>query len=420
VKPLLLLVRKDLIRRLRSPAATIVMLLFPVFMSLLVGLTFGGGGGGDSTMPAIKVLLVDRDDDFLSGMIRSIGTSDEAEGKLDLVPVEAEEGMELMGQGKASALLEIPEGFTEDVLAGRPASLRVVRNPAEAIYPEIVEQGARAAAVYLTIGGRIFGEPIGRIRDLIGESEDIPTDQAVNLVTSMALDRARLASPYLFPPVITVKGEKGKEEGGSGGGINIFSVVLPMVGVMAIFFISNIVARDLMIEQEDGSLARLRTTSLGLGTILWSKVASAVLVCLGSIAMLGAFGFVVGWFRVAVDPLGLLFHSVALAWACAGLSILIQGLGRTRRQADAMFWVVAMGMAVLGGSMTPVDQLPAFARQLAPWTLNYWGIEGFLRLLVPEAAGSWTGPAAILAGVGLLASRLGVIAVRRRLREAPA
>ena len=42
---------------------------------------------------------------------------------LDITEVTAAEGEEMMNGGKASAMIEIPEGFTENVLDGKPAEI---------------------------------------------------------------------------------------------------------------------------------------------------------------------------------------------------------------------------------------------------------------------------------------------------------
>ena len=56
------LIRKDLMRRWRNPLATIVMIVFPLFMSLAIGSLGGNGGGNGTEFPRIKVLMQNNDD----------------------------------------------------------------------------------------------------------------------------------------------------------------------------------------------------------------------------------------------------------------------------------------------------------------------------------------------------------------------
>ena len=44
-----------------------------------------------------------------------------------------------------------------------------------------------------------------------------------------------------------------------------------------------------------------------------------------------------------------------------------------------------MIMAFIGGSWMPLEMLPAFVRRLAPFTINYWAIDGYKRLLFADA-----------------------------------
>jgi len=145
------LIRKDLLRRWRSPLSTIVMIIFPLFMSLAIGSISGGSGGG-SEFPRIKVLLQNNDKDgFLSNAIMGSAGQGENQEYLDLVEV-GDEGTEMMNEGKASAMIVLPENFTAKVFNREPVEILVVRNPAEGIKPEIVVQGADVVATYLDPG----------------------------------------------------------------------------------------------------------------------------------------------------------------------------------------------------------------------------------------------------------------------------
>ncbi len=59
--------RKDLLRRVRSPLASIVYLLFPFLFSGLIAVTFGSGG--DERAPRFPVALVNEDGGFVGGFV---------------------------------------------------------------------------------------------------------------------------------------------------------------------------------------------------------------------------------------------------------------------------------------------------------------------------------------------------------------
>ncbi len=62
---LLLMVRKDLLRRRRAPLGYVVALLFPLVFSLLMALSFGRG----SVAPRVHLLVENRDDGMMGGFL---------------------------------------------------------------------------------------------------------------------------------------------------------------------------------------------------------------------------------------------------------------------------------------------------------------------------------------------------------------
>src|SRR5512135_1192544 len=116
----LTVLRKDWLRKLRSPLAPVTMLLFPIVFSLLIGLTFGGRG---DKMAPIKIALVDEDNGFLARMIRSSFSQNKSSQQFDMQVKELPEAMKLVENDKVSAVLRIPAGFTDSVLAQKPATL---------------------------------------------------------------------------------------------------------------------------------------------------------------------------------------------------------------------------------------------------------------------------------------------------------
>ena len=103
-----------------------LVLAFPLVFAGLLALTFGGSGGG---MPKVHLLVEDRDDSMLSGLlVGALGNEQMAE--FFRVEPAGADGLARMENGEASALLRIPEGFASDLLAGKPLTLELIRNPA--------------------------------------------------------------------------------------------------------------------------------------------------------------------------------------------------------------------------------------------------------------------------------------------------
>jgi hypothetical protein len=124
-----LIIRNDIQRRMKAPMATILFLVIPLAMTALIGMIFDPGSGGESKLPPIRLLLVDKDKGLASKFL--IGAFDQKELKemFQVTLVEEAEGEKLMQKGKASALLLIPEHFSRDLADQKVCTLEVVKNP---------------------------------------------------------------------------------------------------------------------------------------------------------------------------------------------------------------------------------------------------------------------------------------------------
>lgn len=407
------LMRKDLVRRWRSPASTLVMLAFPFMMAGLIG-AVSGGTGGDPEF-TLKVFLLDREDGVLGGFLSGASQQRDDGANLEIVPV-GEEGFARMEQGEASAMLIIPERFTDRLLDGEDASLQLVLNPAESIKPEIARQGAEVIATYLDVLVKSAGDRLGYLRDLI-DAEEMPPLVAVTAITGEIYGEMVRAEPILFPPVVRVV--RDKEAGEKTEQANVFGYVLVMVSVMSVIFVAIRAVTDLYEDQRTGMLRRQLATPLSVSRLVAAKCVFAALFGAAVMAILLVAGAFFGWFGSGVPVPSVLLHAVAFSMSAAGLITVVVALVRTEKQAGILSWVLVMVMSVLGGSMFPLEMIPGAIQQFSRFTLNYWAIEGFLDLMVRGRGAAAALPAtAVLAGVGLVLLTLGQFLMKRRLREA--
>ncbi len=407
------LIRKDLVRRWRSPASTLVLLLFPFMMAGLIG-TVSGGGGGEPGL-TLKVFLLDREDGVLGGFLAGASQQRDDGANLEIVPV-GEEGFARMEKGEASAMLVIPERFSDRLLDGEDVALGLVLNPAESIKPEIARQGAEVVATYLDVLVKSAGDRLGHLRDLI-DADEMPPLVAVTALTGEIYGEMVRAEPVLFPPVVRVV--RDKEAGEKNEQASVFGYVLVMVSVMSVIFVAIRAVTDLYEDQRTGMLRRQLATPLSVGRLVAAKCVFAALFGVVVMAILLMAGAFFGWFGSGVPVASVLLHAVAFAMAAAGLITVVVALVRTEKQAGILSWVLVMVMSALGGSMFPLEMIPGAIQQFSRFTLNYWAIEGFLDLMVRGRGATAALPAtALLTGVGLVLLVVGQHLMRRRLREA--
>jgi len=410
------LIKKDLLRRWRSPLATIVMIVFPLFMSLAIGSISGGSGGG-SEFPRIKVLLQNNDEDgFLSNALMGAAGQGESQDYLEVVAV-GDEGDKMMEEGKASAMVVLPENFTAKVLNREPVEIAVIRNPAEGIKPEIVVQGADVVATYLDQSARLLGEELGIIKVMM-DSDSVPASAKVGAVAAGITTKIEGVEKYVFPPLVEIGSVKESDEEDSGPGSSVFGYVLIMTTVMALLFVATRSMGDIFEEHNNGMLKRQLTTPLGIGMLVGAKAIFAVFFGVIVLTILGAIGLALRWIVPPVDLVAAVLLGIAFSLAACGFLSLILSLVKTEKQAGILGWLVIMGMSAIGGSMMPIQQMPAPLQAAARYTINFWAVDGYTRLVFSgEGLGDITENIVRLLIIGTVTLLVAQVLLVRRFKE---
>ena len=440
--------RKDLIRRLRSPVWLIVSLLFPLTFAGMIGLAFGRRGGEE--LPRIQVLMLDLDDSGLSRFISGAGETDDSPVRFTFTPVSDEaEGRRRMEAGEASGFVIVPARFAEDLFDGRPVTLRVLKNPSETILPQVVEELVSVMALYLDQGAHLLGEPAAAIVDSLERVDDdvstFPTNVALAALSTTLADRIRPTLHYLIPPAIVygavneitvplsivLQADAGttlaavKERAAAArppdskrdtsGTFNFFALLLPMVSVVSMLFLGEGGMRDLIEEQQAGTLRRQLASPAGVRRVLAAKIVFTVVLGSGAMLLLMVVGMALGWIPPRISPSGLAILTPALAFGATGLATLIYGFVRSDRAASASYSAIVMAMSFLGGSFIPMSQLPPGMATVARGTVNFWGIRGLSDLVSGGGVGAILPEAGILLAIGVIGCAIGSVALSRRL-----
>jgi ABC-2 type transport system permease protein len=416
------LVAKDLLRKTRSPFGFVAVLAFPLLFAGMIALAFGKGG---DSIPKVTMLVANEDDGLLASGVASVFTSKQAAKYFDGKTVTADEGRALMAEGKASALLTIPKGFTRNVLDGKPVTLELLRNPAEGILPEIAEQTTGILVDVLDGGRRVFDKPIGELTPWLDGDGKAPTDADV-VAISLAVKRAiESMSGVINPPVIALESElfdnvtaKPKTNGKRSGDApsSIFLLVLPGVAVYGLFLVADQGMRDVMTERTQGTLKRQLAGPVTAESIVLGKAVYTAILAAAAIVVIAAVG--VSVLSTPVSVAGFLVLSGALVLAVTGTTAVIYGVARTERQASTLGNMIFLAMGFLGGGFIRVEGLPPAVRGIAPFTPLYWGTEGYRALLQRGAGVSGIAtPAGVLALMGAAFLTIGAAALRRSARR---
>jgi len=378
----LLTAGKDLRRHLADPLALGIWVGVPIFIGLLMSQLAGGSGGSG---PTARIWLVDRDQSalsqFLAGAAGGMG-----DGLLDLQEVTLEEGRARIDDGDGTAMLVLPEGFADAVLAGSPAELTLVKNPAQSILPAVVEDGLEMFVELAFYARRLLGEPLEQILQGPPEGQDTYDSATVAGLATEINDRIARAGEVLFPPLLQLEVvEEEEAEGGGGGGFDFAALLLPGLVLMSILFIAQGTSDDLWIEKRQGTLQRVVSSPRPASAYLGGKLlaATAVMATVALVALL-----------VGVGILGLAPARVPLAvlWAAysgATLACLFQALqlvGSSQRAASLVSNLVLFPLMMIGGSFFPFAAMPGWMAAVGRWTPNGLAVARLQELLEGGAA----------------------------------
>jgi len=409
-----LIVMKDMKRRLRSPAALLCNLAIPIVLTLIVGLVFGREG--EVKLPRIKVLLVDEDKGLASNFFKQGMKQGKLAEMIELVEVEKAAGLKLMEKGKASALIELPSGFTAKVLDRTPAEVVLLKNPSETFLPLIVEEITETMAVLMNGTLGIFEVPIGRLRAMF-DAKAWPSGGELTALLENAKGGIALVKPYLTDTLIAMKTTtvSAEPQEKSPAKFNFFALIMPGSIMIGLLFISEITMRDILRERRAGTLARIFTGPVEAGTVLAGKIVSAFAITAASCVLLlaiGRLGFGIRW----GNPAALAAHLSGSILMCIGIMALIYGAIKSDRVADAVLPVVIIVICILGGAMFPTEIMGATMRRFAPASPAFWVIDGIKKVAVGGAGFGGiarnlayvygVGAATMVAGAALLGAKV--------------
>ena len=409
--------RKDLVRRLRDPAALAIWLGVPFLILSLLTLAFGIRG--DSVRPQARLLVVDEDESLVSGLLLgAFGQGPLAEMIL-LEQVDLESGHERIHKGDGSALLVIPAGFGDAVLREHPAELTLLTNPAQRILPGIIEETLSILVDGTFYVQRVFGEPLRAIIDGPASGDDFFDDAEVARISVTINQLMERIGESVFPPVILLETEvevpeQDRDEPPLGLGALFFLGMF----FMAVFFMAQGMSDDVWRERAQGTLRRAVTTPQGIVALLAGKLAAggAVIAGLSLIGLpLGAWIYDVEMTRIPLAVLWAAFSGTVLL----ALFTLVQLYATSQRMGGILVSMVTFPLLIVGGSFFPFEMMPDFLAAVGRWTPNGWALEQLKAILSgavqpARLAGTFGG----LAGIGAIVFLVSVRRMRRTFAAA--
>jgi ABC-2 type transport system permease protein len=397
---ILTIARTHLYMVFQDRGALALMFIAPIAISTIIGLAFASNTD-EFEIADSRVLVVNQDQTLTLGagptarevnygqqVYGEVFVENTPEGLQDYIEGEYAEDVEasraLVEEGEARAVLIIPPDFSAQVTAGQ-GRVTLYYNPGDPISATLLVAVVEEITANLNRGqvgeAVLFGNPDGYI-----VQKALSTGQFDAIIPAATALMPKLYAGDFAGGVqlqtVNVEGEAQT--------FDSLQYFAPAMAIMFMTFAMAGGARNILEEQTNGTMARIFTTPTPrwaflagkmLGTFVTGLIQMAfLLLAMPLVAtLLGRESAVWG-----TNYIGVLAVTVAVVMAGTGLGLFIAALSQTPRQADNYGSAALTVLAMLGGSFTPVENIPVL-NALSKLTLNNWGITAFNDLAANSA-----------------------------------
>lgn len=381
MKKLFAIAIKDTLVRFTSPMEWLFFLVLPIIFTLVIG-----SSTGPSSDDRVKMLVVDQAKNSLSETL--ISTLDDSSSvKIEMKSLE--DASSALDEKKVSALLIIPENFTQENLLNQKAELelRQLPNNTDAL---IAQQAVQAVLSRVSSVVDIANESVARAESLPGFKFDSETARLAFFDSSLKEAQTLMAeSPNRINEIKgnTKDSIEFDPRSNASAGQLVTWVFIPLIGLSGTF----------AYERQKGTLRRLLTTPTSKGLYLASTILGQVLTALVQMILLVLFGIFVMKLNWGHAPLALAVILISSALAAAAMGTMLGAFVKTEGQASGLSIMFGMVMALMGGCWYPLELFPQTVQQVVKILPTTWAMQGLLDIVLRGQ-----GLAAILPEAGVL------------------
>ena len=416
---------KDLTRSFRSAFAIGMMVIAPLMLTGLIYFAFGGMSGGDVSMTAIKVGVVNADqlpansvlEAPIGANIRSMFFDESVQSWITATDYADEaSAREAVNKQEIGVAVLIPQNFTERYLSGEQDSqVLIVSDPTLSIGPAVVQDMVTMMVDGVAGGGIALQTIMERL-----EANGIQTDPAqiplwIERYGNWYADFQRNLFHHPDKAAYVVVAP-------SAGEMETADPIQKMMGltmagqmIFFAFFTGAYSMMSILREDEEGTLARIFTTPTDRTSILTGKfVAVFITVILQGIVLMvaGHYAFGVNWGEFGGMALALTGQVIA----ATGLGVLLIAFVKDSRQGGPVLGGGLTGLGMLGGLFTAnmPNAMPAAMNTIANFTPQGWVLKSWRMVLDGQSAGDLLTPFLILMVMGVVMFAIGAVKFRKR------
>jgi ABC-2 type transport system permease protein len=359
---------KDLSQMLRDKRSLLFLVAMPIIFTLFMGFAYRGSSQSDEeTDNRIPLALVDPQPE--SRLNKMFFTRLESSDSIKVAVMNEEEAMDAFRKGEVAGVLVIPDGFSEQVEAGKDAQLSLIAEAASS-EGQFIYQLLRAPISQL-----MSAVEIARISADVQSNPD-EYFPAIELAWGKWDENSKLELVRM-EQAVAVEAESSDWTGG-----NPYNQASP--GILVQFAIFGLItsAQILVQERKTRTLQRLMTTAMKPGEIVAGHLLAMFALTFLQTAMLVVFGQLALNVNYMHEPLGTLLVSIALGLWVASMGLLIGVAARSDDQVILYSMIAMFLFSALGGTWFPLEAAGGAFAAIGKALPSAWAMNGLQNILI--------------------------------------
>ncbi|MGZ9225227.1 MAG: ABC transporter permease [Anaerolineales bacterium] len=361
---------KDLSQMLRDKRSLLFIVAMPIIFTLFMGFAYRGNSQSDEeTDNRIPLALVDPQPD--SRLNKMFFTRLESSDAIKALVMNEDEAMDAFRKGDVAGVLVIPDGFSEQVEAGREADVQL-KLIAEAASSE-------GQSIY-----QLLRVPISQLMSAVeiarisAEAQSNPDEYAPSI--ELAWSKWDENSKLSLVRVEQAVAEEAESSDWTGG--NPYNQASP--GILVQFAIFGLItsAQILLQERKTRTLQRLITTAMKPWEIVAGHMLAMFTLTFLQTAMLVVFGQLALKVNYMHEPLGTLLVSVALGLWVASMGLLIGVIAKADDQVVLYSMIAMFLFSALGGTWFPLESAGGAFAAIGNAMPSAWAMNGYQNILI--------------------------------------
>ncbi|MCK5265379.1 MAG: ABC transporter permease [Candidatus Thorarchaeota archaeon] len=380
LRRLIALTKKDLKKTTREPAVLFLLIIFPIMITFVFGLAFGGIGGGNTTSFDVGLLNLDvtgSQTEYSEAFVYNLTVSD----VFVIHYFESNStGQDALLQGNLDAFILIPEGFGDSIASyyGSPFDPSAWANTTIGLY---VDSGS-----------------------LMAVSAVPPLVQEVLMKTIFGSDAMTISLPVEIASPALIESST----------LTQWDFMAPGIFAFSAIFLTMIVAQTMTTERDEGLLKRLRTTPVSSAEYLVSQTLAYMVIAVVQVALVLGSSFIIGY-RPSTGIAGIAFTFViALMFSlvAVGFGLIAATISKSAEAATGISFLFIMPQMFLGTFMPMGEATDMIAKFIPSKYITDALTTLFLRGAPITTPIIWF-DLAVVSGVGLLLIAVGIILFER-------